>query len=756
MNEEVNRLREFIKSARENKQQQQQQQLPSPPCPCAELDAQSSCAEAAPPPIDDDAGITTSFVNGVKVVVRQSPVRPKSGVSCTPASTASTTTSTTTTTTTTTTSTTTTPNNTQSETDSAVASGDNSRAVVVGGGAGAGAGAGNCGTGVSAANQVGGYITVDSSDGYNFFVPVEPLYAESDWFRRLLQSNTFVETRDRHVTFQFSANELEIVLMYIMNDFLLNGALQPDQKRIVFNFYLSPNHVMDVLMTAQYLEIPSLLSFCIKMICHNLEGLTTLDGVPTDVVTKLYASLNPYQLCLLESSSAHANFLDTSCFWKTFCVKDFPDESKEMPVGWSWKDMYVALSDRLKFRKSTGPMATDAAIADYKEFLRCCGSALKEAFLLFGSVEDLPNFGSIASLNITLPDDLPPTKMEELCTVLHDGKYPNLRTLLFKSGTIPDSTPLALLVMPSCNVQLHNLSFIESNMTTEALNPFGQALVNNSYLEALILCKNNIASLSFLQPLSASSHLKYIDCSSNPVQEMRPLFHLNIQNVIINNTSLSEKGYLDMARYIAHPSCTWVSLSMSFSSIDEESIYMILFSIGSNQSLSQLDISNIALAAPAVNTLSESLQWNHTLTSLNLSNCKCFNHYSFDARRDILPFTRLVSVDLARNGITTNCILSFISECVRLHESGTLKLKHINLSGNSYDCKHNAALESLGVEIEEPGEWFGISTDERQWRYRGTAATAATVPAEVTANRRTLPLTTPPKARGGRTPNNRP
>jgi len=114
---------------------------------------------------------------------------------------------------------------------------------------------------------------------------------------------------------------LERVFRYCMNEWLLNSPSQTAKRaqslpnefrynRVEFCVETPAEHVMDLLMASHFLDIPGLFLITCKMLAENIDRIDSLEGLPDDILQKIYMNLTPGNLLALESECSPSNPLN--------------------------------------------------------------------------------------------------------------------------------------------------------------------------------------------------------------------------------------------------------------------------------------------------------------------------------------------------------------------------------------------------------------------------------------------------------------
>eukprot|EP01125_Pyxidicula_operculata_P022103 TRINITY_DN8887_c0_g1_i2.p1 TRINITY_DN8887_c0_g1~~TRINITY_DN8887_c0_g1_i2.p1 ORF type:complete len:904 (-),score=138.46 TRINITY_DN8887_c0_g1_i2:26-2737(-) len=236
------------------------------------------------------------------------------------------------------------------------------------------------------------YIQLICQDLHEIFIPLE-IASQSGLIKKMIASNSFKESRENKINLpSFNSPIIERVFRYCSDDYIANegkkflsvkrslfghafdsvdivltssnsnplrssygtsqsikeyvssspstspvkskgfDSTQPNQKRVVTLFEIPTEDLLEVMMAAHFLDIPSLLELTCKQIAKYIDAVESLSGIPDEVVHLIYSYIPPEQLALVEMSELHKTThkdLDTSDLWQNAC-----DEN-----GWSPYDI---------------------------------------------------------------------------------------------------------------------------------------------------------------------------------------------------------------------------------------------------------------------------------------------------------------------------------------------------------------------------------------------------------------------------------
>lgn len=131
----------------------------------------------------------------------------------------------------------------------------------------------------------------------------------SPWFKRLFNSNvSFKETISNSVVFtNFNPEAFKEVVNYLEMESQFNPNPNHSEPRIIFQFTLVPDLLMEILFIAQFLEILSLVDLCLLMVKDYIEDVPELDKLPLDLIEKVVQNLSPFVLLQIEEREDFKN-----------------------------------------------------------------------------------------------------------------------------------------------------------------------------------------------------------------------------------------------------------------------------------------------------------------------------------------------------------------------------------------------------------------------------------------------------------------
>jgi Ran GTPase-activating protein (RanGAP) involved in mRNA processing and transport len=185
------------------------------------------------------------------------------------------------------------------------------------------------------------YLSIKCNDGAEILIPKIVATSTSLWMRRLLSSN-FKEKQTLSVEFkEFSGIILEEILRFCIQDYMVNKPNYDDeisgkkqQARVVFQFYIHPSVVMEMLMASDFLQIPALLELSSLMLAHYIDYVPSFAGIAPDLILGVFVRVNPVKLCGLEDRPEYkALKLDTAPIWFKHCEKK---DYKALGPVFSW------------------------------------------------------------------------------------------------------------------------------------------------------------------------------------------------------------------------------------------------------------------------------------------------------------------------------------------------------------------------------------------------------------------------------------
>jgi hypothetical protein len=164
-------------------------------------------------------------------------------------------------------------------------------------------------------------------------------------------AGAFVESKAKVVTFSDIAPDvMEEVIRFATMDYLLNPPLfdergESDKGRVVFQFAVQPGTVLDVLLAANFLAMPPLVSLATKMLAYYIEDVPSLSGMPIELVELVFRSLPPSQLLIAESRPEIAEYtVNTAHLWHRHCLdRQWEPREKLMQLNWQ---MYAPLANQ--------------------------------------------------------------------------------------------------------------------------------------------------------------------------------------------------------------------------------------------------------------------------------------------------------------------------------------------------------------------------------------------------------------------------
>eukprot|EP01102_Stenamoeba_stenopodia_P018010 TRINITY_DN654_c0_g1_i1.p1 TRINITY_DN654_c0_g1~~TRINITY_DN654_c0_g1_i1.p1 ORF type:complete len:833 (+),score=153.34 TRINITY_DN654_c0_g1_i1:233-2731(+) len=244
------------------------------------------------------------------------------------------------------------------------------------------------------------YFTLICRDGEVFSLPLS-IAKELGCVRTMLATESFKETEKNELHLQeLDGDMVEKILQFCFEDSIFNpvssaerekknnakgrnSAFVPEatsqkDSRVVFLFSLSPDVVMDIMMAAHFLQVPRLVDIACKMLADNFLQLTSIEGIPDDIVLNILRYLSPECLVVAESMDI---------------IKDLPINLQQL-----WKAHF----EKKKWLLEVSQCLGSAENATVEEELAALGFSLESVIPSPESkIEDIKEYNEVQRRHVT-------------------------------------------------------------------------------------------------------------------------------------------------------------------------------------------------------------------------------------------------------------------------------------------------------------------------------------------------------------------
>lgn len=123
---------------------------------------------------------------------------------------------------------------------------------------------------------------------------------------------------------------MEETLRFCMIDYSINSS-HPENVSVPFQFEVKPDIAMDLMVSANFLEIERLRKHVSRMLAFYIDEVPKLDSYPEELTLEVFKNLDSISLCKCEEFVT----INTADIWKSLCDEKFLDWD-QFPVIFSW------------------------------------------------------------------------------------------------------------------------------------------------------------------------------------------------------------------------------------------------------------------------------------------------------------------------------------------------------------------------------------------------------------------------------------
>ncbi|XP_073389153.1 uncharacterized protein [Physcomitrium patens] len=348
-----------------------------------------------------------------------------------------------------------------------------------------------------------GYLCIRCQGDEEFYIPSHVVDCFQCVDIILHGDAIFKENLEKMIRFpDIRAEIMEAVLRFVFIEHLNNVKYAkywgPDAPRLVFQFEVEPDQVMDLIQASHFLGIKSLLNVAATMVAHHLADIPDVSSMLPDLAWCVAELLTAQQLFDAEQRPDFLSLnLETSVLWERHCKRlqvedlvqpvsasNYPSydtwDFSEGPPPTSWKSLYVThvlqqLADRQDGEK------LDDFFAEV---------ALKGKFACRHTIR-----GMMWDWVLNVPKSLPLASYVSL--------FPNIFSLVLVK--LPLGKELADGTLPCMSLgdilshlpHLQHLDVSESGVTADAAVSLSKGLKSHARLQVLRIAYNSIQTRGF-------------------------------------------------------------------------------------------------------------------------------------------------------------------------------------------------------------------------------------------------------------------
>ncbi|KAG0632349.1 hypothetical protein M758_1G321600 [Ceratodon purpureus] len=372
-----------------------------------------------------------------------------------------------------------------------------------------------------------GYLCIRCQGDEEFYIPSHVVDCFQCVDIILHGDAVFKENLEKMIRFPDIRTEImESILRFVFIEHLNNVKSEkywgPDAPRLVFQFEVEPDQVMDLIQAAHFLGIKSLLNVAATMVAHHLADIPDVSSMVPDLAWCVAEQLTAQQLFDAEQRPDFLSLnLDTSVLWERHCKRlqvvdlvqpvstsSYPSYDRwdmgEGPPSTSWKSLYVSLGLQQLADRQNGEKL-DAFFAEV---------AYKGKFAYNHTIR-----GMMWDWVLSAPKSLSLASYARL--------FPNIFSLVLVK--LPLDKPLADGALPCMSLgdillnlpSLQHLDVSESGVTPDAAVSLSKGLKSHTRLQVLRIAYNNIQTRGFsaiATCLSTVKTLKILDARGNGIQ----------------------------------------------------------------------------------------------------------------------------------------------------------------------------------------------------------------------------------------------